>query len=497
MAEPLPSGPSRPPVDEARAEDAEFTINAWRGGDAPVTGRFAEHLLPYVARPMLPAPVRMMATEPNLQRWDGPDGAGWTLVLPHDPSKKPEEQATPDDAPPSIQWLWRSRGCPPILRYIASGPGKPNAYLRRYRRDGDKVVCNDYSLAKGTSAPELAQVPFYLLLAGSPRDLPWSLQYTLNGNRAVGRLDLDEGEGLRNYVERLINGWEDDGARATAALIWSVDHKKGGKDITEIMRTFIGDRLDRSLAEESRERQRNSKSPITRQYLGGSDATVGGLGEGLGRLRPGLIVTTSHGAILGSSNKESRRAALGLPVDQTWTVLDPDALGKCWQPAGAVWYAHACCSAGSDDASRYKGLIKPESDAAQALRDAGELGETVAPLPRLLLGASRPLRAFIGHVGPTFSWTLRECRTRESLTEPIIHALYTRFYQEQRFAVGHMIRPIFQPLVTLFQEAAREHDAHLYDPNASCTPIVDRRLMAEDLQSTVLIGDPTVLIPPY
>ena len=178
-------------------------------------------------------------------------------------------------------------------------------------------------------------------------------------------------------------------------------------------------------------------------------------------------------------------------------MLDPDSLLKGWQPAGAVWYAHACCSAGSDTASRYEGLVAPESDAAEALRDAGELGETVAPLPRLLLGASRPLRAFIGHVGPTFSWTLREPTTRESLTSPTLHALYTRFYQKERFPVGHMIRPIFEPLGTLFSEAVRRTDEHRESPTATCTPIVDRRLMAEDLQSTVLIGDPTALIPSY
>jgi hypothetical protein len=489
MAETSQSDPSRPPSDGAPAENAEFTLNAWRGGTDPVTGRFAAQLLKYATSPMLPAPVSpMVATEPKLQRWDGEDGAGWTLVLRYDPSKTHQQQATPDDAPPSIQCLWRHRGCPPILRHVVLGPGKPS-YLRRYRRDDDKVVCDDYPLARGTSAEELAQVPFYLLLVGPPKDLPWSLQYTLNGNRAVGRLDLTEGEGLKNYVERLIHGWEDDSARASSALLWSVDHKRGERDITQIMRTFIGDRLDAHLDREVLVK--------CRRYLGGSEATAKGLDESLRELKPGLIVTTSHGAILGSATKETRRAALGLPVDQTWTMLDPDSLLKGWQPAGAVWYAHACCSAGSDTASRYDGLVVPDCDAAEALRDAGELGETVAPLPRLLLGASRPLRAFIGHVGPTFSWTLRERRTRQPLTAPIVHSFYTRFYQNDRFPVGHVIRPIFEPLVTLLIETMHKTNEHRDNPTATCTPIIDRRLMAEDLQSTVLIGDPTALIPPY
>ena len=490
MPEPPTMDSTQSPDENTTIENAEFTIDAWRGGKTAVTGRFASQLHDYVIRPRPPAPVhKMFATEPQLTHWEGEDGSGWTLVLRHDPSKTNEEQATPVDAPASIQRLWQHRRCPPILRYLPPAAGNPT-YLRRYRRDGDQIVYNDYSLEKGTTAENLAQVPYYLLLVGPPKDLPWSLQYTLNGSRAVGRLDLAENEGLKNYVDRLIDGWEDDGAKASSALLWSVDHKGGAKDITEIMRAFIGDKLDAQIAKESVVRRR--------RYLGGVDATVKGLGESLKELTPGLIVTTSHGAILGSADKSRRRASLGLLVDQTWTMLDPDSLLKCWNPAGAVWYAHACCSAGSDNASRYEGLVAAESDAAEALRDAGELGETVAPLPRLLLGAGRPLRAFVGHVGPTFSWTLREPTTRESLTSPIIHAFYNRFYQETRFPIGHVIRPIFEPLVTLFSEAKHATDEHrCKNPTATRTPILSRMLMAEDLQSTVLIGDPTALIPPY
>ena len=54
MAEPSPSDPSGPPSDNARAENAEFTLNAWRGGNAPVTGRFAAHLLRYATRRCCP-----------------------------------------------------------------------------------------------------------------------------------------------------------------------------------------------------------------------------------------------------------------------------------------------------------------------------------------------------------------------------------------------------------------------------------------------------------
>jgi hypothetical protein len=49
--------------------------------------------------------------------------------------------------------------------------------------------------------------------------------------------------------------------------------------------------------------------------------------------------------------------------------------------------------------SRHKGLL-PEDGAIGSLLNqiAAAAGATIAPLPRSLLGAEKPLRAFIGHM---------------------------------------------------------------------------------------------------
>ena len=64
------------------------------------------------------------------------------------------------------------------------------------------------------------------------------------------------------------------------------------------------------------------------------------------------------------------------------------------------------------------------------------LGAQVAPLPRALLGAKRPLRAFVGHVEPTFDWTIRNPESKQALTDTIIQALYNHLYQEEREPLG-------------------------------------------------------------
>lgn len=476
-------------VEVDTVENAEFTINAWRGGDSPASGRFAEKLHAFAKVPPGLRPIQLMLADPLpvLTRWDGPNGGRWTIILKHHQQKPNADQATPEDAPPSIQRLWKHRGSPPILRYIPPTDGNAG-YLLRYERVSGEVVTEPYSLAQGTTTECLARVPYYLLLVGPPSELPWSLQYDLNGVRAVGRLDLTEEEGLKNYVDCLIDGWGDESTTASRTLVWAVNHHRGAKDVTQVIHDFVAARLHRHFEKD--------KDVTHHPFLAGSEATGPALCQHLATVRPGLIVTTSHGAVLGSADRAARQAALGLPVDQGWSVLGADRLLKSWQPDGAVWYCHACCSAGTDDACRFDGLVAPNSEAAEVLRDAGELGETVAPLPRLLLGADRPLRAFVGHVGPTFSWTLREPVTRERLTEPILDAFYHHFYQAEPFPVGFALRPVFAPLGTLHGEYDSARAYHKAHPRTSRTPVVDRKLSAEDIRSVVLLGDPTVLRPP-
>ena len=44
------------------------------------------------------------------------------------------------------------------------------------------------------------------LIAASPSEVPWHVQYDLNPVRNVGRLDLDD-EGLDRYVSALLDDW--------------------------------------------------------------------------------------------------------------------------------------------------------------------------------------------------------------------------------------------------------------------------------------------------
>jgi hypothetical protein len=206
-----------------------------------------------------------------------------------------------------------------------------------------------------------------------------------------------------------------------------------------------------------------------------------------------MVVTTSHGMTGPLGDADKMRDQMGLLVDSESRVLDVDELLRRWSPNGAIWYAHACCSAGCDAETGYAGVVAEGSHAARVLAGLESCGALVSPLPRRLLGADSPLRAFIGHVEPTFDWTLRDPGTGQVLTSALSEALYRRLYQP--FPLGYAFESIHQkaPQLEVLHRMARRAARRLDTPeqrNGKLAEAFACRLVAQDLQSLVIIGDP-------
>jgi hypothetical protein len=171
-------------------------------------------------------------------------------------------------------------------------------------------------------------------------------------------------------------------------------------------------------------------------------------------------------------------------------------LRDAWSGHGAVWYAHACCSAGSDGASRFLGLVDTTSSLARTLGAVSQCGSMTAPLPRALLGNATPLRAFIGHVEPTFNWTLRDPLTGQLTTHNIVDALYRELHLASRPPVGLAMSAYYEAVGGLLQDYADAVDAvNEHEPNA-LERARTAKLLALDRLGMVLFGDPTVRLPP-
>jgi hypothetical protein len=449
-----------------RAAAGPLSRDAKRWAISPTLRR-----VPSFLRPIPPADPR---------DWRHPQ-VGWGLILAENDAVPPADKARAADAPEPIRRLLADRLGAPVFRYR---PELALTHLRRYLPNGayDDVPISGSPMGVGEHA-----LPRYLLIYGSPAEVPWSLQFQLNASasvgRCVGRLSLT-GEGLEHYVTALVDEWKGSAAKNDQPVVWSVD--LGEEDITSLMRAAIAEPVADRFSEDS---DIGSK----RVFLDGSDgkATRDALVDTLADRRPTFVLTTSHGLTPASGDDSTRRQVLGAPVDQDGEPLLPEALLSTWEPDGAIWYSHACCSAGGEAPTRFEGLVG--GDLETLLLSLAGLGASVARLPEALLGAPKPLRAFVGHVEPTFDWTLEQPDTGHLLTDSTVRALYNNLFlgDPLGFAFRDCHAHVGELLAALdgaIDQLSADNDTR--DRALAC------QLAARDRQSLVILGDPTVALPP-
>lgn len=462
-----------------------LSINAYTGVEEPVQGKVTATIRNWGIKQRLDKVPRLLdAPEPKDRRkWQDPD-IGWGLILPENEALSPQDRAAAVDAPEPIRALLSDRTGAPVFRYRADRVGFLTAY---YPPNGASRQISLTSAGNRGIAP--GRLPYYLLICGSPQLIPWRFQYLLNQSCYVGRLDLDPA-GLENYVRALKQNWADIDSRADQPLVWAVDHNES--DITHLMRRVIADPVALKL-------QTDPDWGAKVSAFAGDTATLNHLTTALAAKQPALIVTTSHG-LTGPQNDPAQMAAqLGFPVDQQHTPVTAAALLAAWEPRGAIWYAHACCSAGSDASSSYTDLLDAASPLLRTLQAVAALGSQSAPLPQKLLGAAKPLRAFIGHVEPTFDWTLRQPQTGQVLARTITEALYDHLYQRKREPIAMAFADCYKhvgELLAIWESA--HNDVANVNPqireDARYTALV-AQLTAFDRRSMVILGDPTACIP--
>jgi hypothetical protein len=435
------------------------------------------------ARAFRPSPsikkLTLPTEPPNPRNWRHPK-IGWGLVLADNDAISPADKAAGADVPAPLKKLLVDRPGAPVLRYRRDSM---NGYLRRYNSSGSAVTPSDLDVAATQAGIGPNEIPQYLLIYGSPRDIPWRAQYALNMSRCVGRLDLAD-QALERYVEHLIGDWAGATCDPLSPVVWSVNF--GDADITSLMQQVIADRFWTTISAEA------EFAHAVR--LKDAAATAGALAQA-GSQRPGLVLTTSHGMTGPEQLPGSEPESLGLPVDAAHALLTPAVFPDAAIPGGAIWYAHACCSAGSDAHSQCADLFPTGHTIGDTLRAvAGNAKDRIAPLPQRLLGADTPVRAFVGHVEPTFDWILKDPFNRQAVGNSLANALFNQLYVKGT-PVGFAFSGIYKEagsFLTRWKQAI--DDVNKDKPGAAA---VARYLMvaALDRQSMVLLGDPTVTLP--
>jgi len=462
---------------------ARIAINAWAGPGTNSVAKFdPDNVKGWGLRGRFPPPAQRLAPEdiPRREKWRE-KAHGWGIILPETVGAAwtNKQKALAMDAPSCIQDLVNTRLEPELAPVFRYDPGDQEGYLRRYLQDGTVTFPKIGEVVGMTSNNA---VPLYLLIIADPVAIPWSLQYALNQRHLVGRIDLEEQTALPNYISALLSNWQDCSADSERAVIWAVDN--GGTDITREMRKTIAHPVYQKLW---------SDDEIEVSYSAADDATVDNLFLAL-QDNPALIVTTSHGKTSPLSDLQQMEKSIGYLVDQVHSFVEPATLLNDWSPGGAIWYAHACCSAGTNGSSSYDDLLTPGTTPHEVVSAVAKLRSQVAPLPKALLGAERPLRAFVGHVEPTFDWTLRDGSNKQALTNGIIQGLYNQLYQP--WPIGLAFDDYHRGVGNLYSDWIKIKDKINNGDLSLMQNALRTRLTACDRESLVILGDPTAMLEP-
>lgn len=458
--------------DDLPPDDGTFRINAWAG--APVEAPRGAEFGAWGIRSTQMRKVKSLLAPPETKPEDWHDPAvGYGIVLPESDAPAADKAAALD-APECIRELIARRKAP-VFRWDST---LKEAYLRRYAADGS-VSEPSVGGERGVAANA---VPMYLLIVGTPAQIPWAVQYRLQMDACVGRLDLPPA-GLEHYIDALLSDWSGADVQPATPVVWAVDH--GPLDITRLMRRTIADRIAAALVADTDLRMDGGVLNDARS--GASD-----LIDALGSRKPAFVATSSHGATAPLDDSATLAAQLGVPIDANHAPLALDTLASAWSGHGTIWYAHACCSAGCAASSSFTGVTAPTTMLGRTLTALGALGSRSAPLPQQLLGHAKPARAFVGHVEPTFDWTLRDQKNGQTTTAHIIDAFYRQLFRTSRPPLGLAMQTYYRRIGGLWRDVSDAQTAlNAFKPGAEDS-LKRLRLIASDLESMVLLGDPTV-----
>jgi hypothetical protein len=340
------------------------------------------------------------------------------------------------------------------------------------------------------------KVPYYLLIVGSPEQVPYSFQYQLDVQYAVGRIDFgDDLDAYANYA-RNVARVETGGTRpAPNAAFFGVANPD------DRATKLSADHLLLPLYESLKTRYPRWHMDLTQA----DEATKANLLGLMSRPEPpSLLFTASHGIEFPVDDPKKRQVPhQGALLCQDWPgpnawrrkipqdfYLAGDDLTDEANLLGLIAFFFACYGAGTP---LYDEFSK------QAFKERGAIAERpfMAALPRAMLGLPNGALAVIGHIERTWSISFLGTRQDEQTTvfESVVAHLLEGYPVGSALEYLNSRHAALSTQLTMALETEGMADFSFGDAAPDPYEIAAMWTANNDARGYIIVGDPAVHLP--
>ncbi len=398
--------------------------------------------------------------------------AGWGAIFPSSANSEPLREALA-----------------PLLDLRREQAGKrQERFFREFTgddgyREGDTKVAFLARHGAGPGPADPEKVPYYLLLVGDPEAIPFSFQYQLDVQYAVGRLFFDELAEYRRYAESVVAAETGGSGRRPRACFFAPANP--GDPVTGSLNAHLTQPVAAGV--------RRDQPGWSVETVLGEEATRDRLG-GLLDEAPAFLFAACHG--LGfAAGDPGQRDLQGALVCQDWPGPGPGGIdrehyfaaedvGEKAHVHGLVAFCFACFGAGTP---RWDEFTRQGQGERRALSSGAFLGR----LPQRLLGHPRGgALAVVGHVDRAWGFSLVWPGAGPQISA--FESTLRRLLDGQ--PVGWAMEFFNQRYAELASDLATEVEALGFGKQVDEALLADLWTASHDARNYTIIGDPAVRV---
>ena len=404
------------------------------------------------------------------------DEAGWGVIFPSSADLEPLREALA-----------------PLLDLRRAQAGKTQErFFREFvgddgYREGDTKLgfLARHGAGPGPADPE--KVPYYLLLVGDPEAIPFSFQYQLDVQYAVGRLCFEGIEEYRSYAESVVAAETGGGSlpKPPQRRACFFAPSNPGDPVTGSTNAHLTQPVAAGV--------RRDQPGWSVETLLGEDATRARLGSLLDEA-PAFLFAACHGLGFAADDAEQKERQ-GALVCQDWPgpgsegidrehYFAAEDVGDHANVQGLVAFCFACFGAGTPQWDEF-------TRKGQGERRALSSGAFLGRLPQRLLGHPRGgALAVVGHVDRAWGFSLVWPGAGPQITA--FESTLRRLLDGQ--PVGWAMEYFNQRYAELASDLAAEVEALGFGKKLDETLLADLWTASHDARNYTIIGDPAVRI---